>query len=138
LGTPLGGTHWEPKEQIENLKGTHWELEGNMLGTKAINLGVGTSQILPHSLVLNTVGKQPGMPHTFNTRLNGYLLTYKQFVHRLTICVWQNYVRSKALHIAMVGEWLWSVLGNVWSLELATCVTTDSLLLSCLGDRIGI
>jgi len=22
------GTHWEPKEHIENLMGTHWELEG--------------------------------------------------------------------------------------------------------------
>ncbi len=29
------GTHWEPKEHIENLMGTHWELEGGaMLGTK--------------------------------------------------------------------------------------------------------
>jgi hypothetical protein len=28
------GTHWEPKEHIENLMGTHWELARNMLGTK--------------------------------------------------------------------------------------------------------
>jgi len=28
------GTHWEPREHIENLMGTHWKLERNMLGTK--------------------------------------------------------------------------------------------------------
>jgi hypothetical protein len=28
------GTHWGPKEHIENLMGTHWKLERNMLGTK--------------------------------------------------------------------------------------------------------
>jgi len=29
-----GGTHWKPREHIENLMGIHWELEGNMLETK--------------------------------------------------------------------------------------------------------
>jgi len=32
LGTSWG-THWEPREHIENLMGTHWELEWNILGT---------------------------------------------------------------------------------------------------------
>jgi hypothetical protein len=34
IGNTLRGTHWELKEQIENLMGTNWELVGNMLGTK--------------------------------------------------------------------------------------------------------
>ncbi len=34
LGTHTWGTHWEPREHIENLMGTHWKLERNMLGTK--------------------------------------------------------------------------------------------------------
>jgi hypothetical protein len=28
------GTHWEPREHIENLTRTHWQRERNMLGTK--------------------------------------------------------------------------------------------------------
>ncbi len=28
------GTHWEPREHIENLMGTHSKLAGNMLRTK--------------------------------------------------------------------------------------------------------
>jgi hypothetical protein len=30
----LWGTHWEPREHIENAMRTHWELEGNMMGTR--------------------------------------------------------------------------------------------------------
>jgi hypothetical protein len=28
------GTHWVPREHVENLMRTHWQLERNMLGTK--------------------------------------------------------------------------------------------------------
>jgi len=41
------GTHWELKEQIENLMGTNWELVGNMLGTKEKTRSWGMSQIPP-------------------------------------------------------------------------------------------
>jgi hypothetical protein len=36
----LLGTHWEPREHIENLMVIHWELEGNMLRTKKIKIKI--------------------------------------------------------------------------------------------------
>jgi hypothetical protein len=115
IGNTLEGTHWEPKEYIENLRGTHWEPKEhieNLMGThwehvgnKGKKLGVGMSQILPDSLVLNTMGKQPGMPHTINARLNAtYLLTSNLSITSPFVCDKTTSVISKAPHIAMVGS----------------------------------
>jgi hypothetical protein len=57
IGNTLGGTHWEPKEHIENLMGTHWELARGTCWEQRKKLGVGMSQILPR---LSSTNKHHG------------------------------------------------------------------------------
>ncbi len=44
------GTHWEPREHIENLMRTHWQLERNMLRTKGLGFRVFSESLVQSSM----------------------------------------------------------------------------------------